>query len=427
MNNLFVLYFLFLPFQFALSPVPGVDLASIRLLTLFLFLVWLSRGLIQRRILLPKLSPLFLFSGFLFIAFGSFLWSEHIVLALRKTLFLFSFAPLFIILASWFEEQRSARLVVLTSFVVGAFLSAITGIFFFLSQFIFGVERVFSFLIGSVLPFFLGTTFAQSVAEYPSLLVNISGMTVLRASGIFPDPHMFSIFIGMALPLALVFFLQATAPYKKYWGIVFMGILIGDLLSFSRGAYVALLGATVVALFASGRMSYFSLRQKWAGFIFGMVVLVMLASSPIGTRFFSSFSQDDGSNIERLRLWQEAVYHVSERPFFGVGLGNYAITVHPGASSRDPIYAHNLFLDIAVEIGLVGLFFFVALLGVATLGLWNSWKREHNRLAFGALISLSILSIHSLFETPLFSVHVLPGLLLLLSLGVSYIYDKKNT
>jgi drug/metabolite transporter (DMT)-like permease len=131
MNNLFVLYFLFLPFQFALSPVPGVDLASIRLLTLFLFLVWLSRGLIQRRILLPKLFPLFLFSGFLFIAFGSFLWSEHIVLALRKTLFLFSFAPLFIILASWFEEQRSARLVVLTSFVVGAFLSAITGIFFF--------------------------------------------------------------------------------------------------------------------------------------------------------------------------------------------------------------------------------------------------------------------------------------------------------
>jgi hypothetical protein len=41
-------------------------------------------------------------------------------------------------------------------------------------------------------------------------------------------------------------------------------------------------------------------------------------------------------------------------------------------------------------------------------------------------ISLIIFLAHAFFETPLFSVHILPLLLLLLTLGVSYKHDTTH-
>lgn len=424
MNFLFYLYFFLLPWQFALVPMRGIDLALIRPVTLAVFLAWVLFGFFRRKVIIPPLFPLFLLSGFFCTAAGSFFWSENGDFAFRKTLFLFSFYPLFVVLSSWFVEHPNARIKVLRSFVGGAFLAACSGLLLFFSQFVVGVERIFSLLTENILPFFLGTTFAEAVAEHPSLLVNISGVTVLRASGVFPDPHMFSFFLGMAAPIALAFLMTATTEKKKYWGIVVGIIILTDLLSFSRGAYVGLLVGTAVFVSCSRIQHHFRWRQKVPAFLLAFFILGVLLVSPVGTRFFSSFSGEDGSNVERLRLWQEAFGHISEHPFFGVGLGNYATLVNPEASYRDPIYAHSLFLDIAVEVGLVGLIFFVALLGTALFWTYRRFRKEQDWFALSLTSSLTLFSIHSFFETPLFSVHVLPALLLFLAVSVSYGYDK---
>lgn len=424
MNILLSLYFFLLPFQFALAPTTGVDLAVIRPVTLGIVVLWLIHGLQRKKIFVPPLLPLFLVSGFLFVTIGSGVWSENGLLALRKGLFLFSFFPICILLTAWFEEQPGSRERLLKAFVGGAFLAASSGILLFLAQFIFGVERVFAFLTQTLLPFFLGPAFAQAVAEHPSLLVNISGATILRASGVFPDPHMFAFYLGMAAPLALSFSLMALPSQRMLWRSMFVLILLADLLSFSRGAYAGLVIGGLVFLFTSGVLHRFRLRQKGRMLALSALCLVVLGTSPVGTRFLSSFSQNDGSNVERLRLWQEAFGHIAERPLFGVGLGNYATLVNPGASLRDPIYVHSLFLDIAVETGLLGLTFFIALLSLAMWGAYTRFRKERDWVALSLVTSLALFSAHSFFETPLFSVHVLPALLLLLAVGVSYSYDQ---
>lgn len=144
----------------------------------------------------------------------------------------------------------------------------------------------------------------------------------------------------------------------------------------------------------------------------------LLSLSPVGSRLVSSFSPADGSNSERLRLWQEALSHIAERPLFGTGLGNYPLLVKPSAGYREPIYVHNLFLDIAVETGLVGLFLFLGFLFSGFLSAVRKWRKTGNIFYFSLVLALTIFSTHALFETPLFSVHVLPAFLLVVAAGV---------
>ncbi len=419
------LYFLFLPFQFALAPAEGVDLAVIRVVTLVIVGIWAVSGLIRRELIFPNLLALFFLSSFILLSFGSALWSLDASTTLRKSLFFLSFLPLFWVLSSLFFEERTSRGLLLQAYVVGATIGALTGIILFLSQFLLGVERVFSLLTKDILPFFLGATFAQSVAEHPSLLVNVSGTTLLRASGVFPDPHMFSLYMAMALPLALGFFFDATSPRRKQlWMGSFLLLLTGVLLSFSRGSYVAVLGGLGIFFLVSTAWQTLSLRRKSVIFFGGVIFFAVLTLSPVGQRFFSSFSEEDGSNIERLRLWQEAVVHIGERPFLGVGLGSYPLLVKPSAVYRDPIYAHNLFLDITLELGCIGLFFLLALFVQSLRGAVFEWRRVRNWQALSVGTAILIFLGHAFFETPLFSVHILPVLVLFLAIGVSYTYDQ---
>lgn len=419
MRYLILGYFLLLPFQFALSPAPGIDLAVIRVATLVLVILWLVRGFVSRKLMLPVGVPSFFLLTFLFLAVFSLLWADNTVFAGRKVLFFCSFLPLFFVLLSWFREYPEERRGVLRAFLYGAFLAAASGIFVFSLQFFLGVERVFSFLTQYILPFFLGTSFGQSVAAYPSLLVNISGETILRASGFFPDPHMFSVYLGMAVPVALGMFFSTTTK-KRRWFMVFLTLLLADLLTFSRGGYVGLFCGGLFFFFGAGASMRWNKKYVTWALTGGMIVTLLFSFGPIGTRLFSSFSQTDGSNIERLRLWQEATGHIASRPLLGVGLGNYPLVVKPDATYREPIYAHNLYLDIALELGLVGLVLFLGFVMTALVSAWKVWQEKRQYLSLSLVVSLVVFLTHSVFETALFSVHVLPALLLMVAIGVSY-------
>ena len=235
---------------------------------------------------------------------------------------------------------------------------------------------------------------------------------------------MFSFYVGMAVPAALMLYLTLPAR-PKIWLFVFFVLLLADLLSFSRGGYAGLLLSGAWLLLISGVLRQWNMRKVIVSLCLAVLFSVGIGVTPFGERLVSSFSQEDGSNRERLRLWQEATQYIGERPLVGTGLGNYPLLVKPSASYREPIYAHNLFLDIALELGLVGLGLFLALVGRAVKGAWDA---RHRAESLGGIIVLSLMVFlgHAVFETPLFSVHILPVLLLFLALGVSCQYDKKN-
>jgi putative inorganic carbon (hco3(-)) transporter len=152
-----------------------------------------------------------------------------------------------------------------------------------------------------------------------------------------------------------------------------------------------------------------------------VTLTVAIVMSPIATRFTSSFSSQDGSVSERSRLWKEAVTNIEDHPLTGVGIGNYPLRVKPSASPREPIYVHNLYLDIAVELGLIGLglFLFFVFSCLPKFSFPNETILSYRLALF---LSLSIFLAHSFFEYPLFSVHILPLLLSILAL----LYEDKR-
>lgn len=403
--------FLFtLPLQFALNPVPGVDLHVSRIFSLLIFFSWLASGLARKKLTLPSSKISVYLVSFVFVSVFSFLWAEHGSIALRRATFFLSFLPLFFVFSSIIEEKKSEAVdILLKPFFFGAALVGIIGIIQVTLPILFGVSPLFHFWVSSILPFFLGTSFAAAVAEYPSLLVNIGGATVLRASAFFPDPHIFAYFMGIAFPIGVFFALKAEEVSQKCFFAVLSGlVLLSSLLSFSRGAYLGLaFGLISIPFLFSG----FSVRKKLYAVIFLLlsVAIAFFPGNPIGKRFLSIFSFEEGSNQGRIAMWQVALEKISKQPVLGYGLGNYPFSVKSDVAPREPIYAHNLFLDIATETGIVGLMLFLFALISALLSL----AKHYPMLA----VSLIVYMGHSLVETPLYSVHIFPALLLLMAFG----------
>lgn len=405
-------FLFFLPFQFALSPGEGIDLPSARVLSVGIGIAWFLSGMWKRKLRIPWDFQTAVFLSVWFWAVFSVFVAEEPSWAWRKLFFLFSFLPLYFVFLEKTDEDDGSGISLSQSLVFGAFFSALIGIFQVAAQFFIPVGTLFVWWTKVLLPFFLGNSFSSVVMEYPSLLVHISGQTVMRASAFFPDPHMHAFFLGIALPFAVFFSVSRNSVFWKWAAVT---IFVADLLTFSRGAY---LGLTVALI---GITIYFLLQKNSyaAKFFLGMcfVITFFLIPHPVSERFWSSFSREDGSVSARLVIYAEAVDTLGKHPLLGVGLGNYPLTVKPSAERREPIYAHNLWLDLAVEIGIIGtlsLFFFY----MRTI--WIVYMRSRSgtkSFSLAIFCSLLIFFGHSLVETPIFSVQVLPILLFVLAMG----------
>jgi len=411
----FAQIFLFLlPFQFALAPIPGIDLPFSRILGPFLFLSWLAQGLARRRLRIPFDTIMAALSAFIFFSALSILFAERPDWALRRLTFLFSFIPLFPVFSSLLSEYGSRGLRDLLSwFVAGASLASLIGLIQFIAQFPLGTAPVFHLWTGSLLPFFLGPGFGEAVSEYPSLLADIGGRTILRASAFFPDPHISAFYSGLALPIAVALFVGSIRGTDRILsGSAVLLLTLGDLLTFSRGGYIGLLfGLITVLAMLPKKREFFRKAVIIAGF---SSVLLACSSfdTPVRSRFLSSFSLEEGSNKGRISLFHEAGIRIIERPQ-GYGLGNYPLAVKPTAEYREPIYAHDLFLDIATESGIPGaIAFLFAILAVFV----RLFRTKRDPLLHAGAVSLAVFFGHALFETPLYSVHVFPALLLFLAL-----------
>jgi putative inorganic carbon (HCO3(-)) transporter len=149
-----------------------------------------------------------------------------------------------------------------------------------------------------------------------------------------------------------------------------------------------------------------------------LTAAVILFGKPVYERFYTSLDGAEGSNVGRMKMWESGLRAFREYPGFGVGLGNFPAYMEPSADYRTPIYAHNLYIDIAAELGIVGLVAWVAWFFGSLMSIIRS-SRAYPPL-MGVAASLTAFSAHSIFDTPLFSVHILTLLCILLSIRYAY-------
>jgi O-antigen ligase len=240
----------------------------------------------------------------------------------------------------------------------------------------------------------------------------ISGGAIIlnRAEASFAHPTALAHFLMLSFPLA--FALGLRGPVRWRWLMMASGTLglAGLMLTQTRGSII---GAAVALTWMMVRWAPFR-RLAFAGLGLIAIVAVLnlgsvtksqpvtVASDRLGTLSLDSTGDD------RLHIWRTTPDIVASNPFLGVGQGNFSV-VSPSYGLRDigglPFdHAHNLFLNVAAECGLLGLallmIFLIVLAGNARQALSHP-DNDLYPLAIAVSASLLALLVNSLTEYPL--------------------------
>lgn len=169
---------------------------------------------------------------------------------------------------------------------------------------------------------------------------------------------------------------------KSYWQVPATGlVMVGVWLTGSRVAIVAVavssLAAFVVGALGAGR------RGRWRA-LGGVIVTIVLAATVVAM-YPSKRNLNLPASVEsRAVLFRTGVAMVKDSPAFGIGIGRFLeLSERYGSADiarilqveRTRDNAHNNFLQVAAELGLVGLLAFVWVLGACVAGgVWR-WRR----------------------------------------------------
>ena len=413
--RVFLLGFLFsLPFMFALSPTAGIDLAVTRVLIPIFFGVWLLRSLLFRKELISGGIVTLLLVLFLGVAAASVPIAIDPMLALKRFAVLASLVPIYFIVLHVFDDVVKIKQALRVLFWSGFAIAAI-GLVQFILQFVVGYEVLVKVFEDSVAPVFLGVSTAELVANNPSWLVNLAGVTVLRAFAFFPDPHMFSFYLGLTIPLGLF----AIRGRKIVMIIAATVMALALFLSFSRGGYVALIASFAVPLVV---FRSHLIRYVFNPLALGSVVLAvvfMFTDNPVSQRLSSSFNIEEGSNSARLATWYEAIDIITDYPLQGVGIGNYAQAIDLGVNQKNAISSHNVYLEFFAEMGIFGILVWTVFLAAGLRAALRINYIHNDPIGIGFAMAIIYYAVHSVFETPQYSPVILPLFIAIVALAVA--------
>ncbi|MFC7916294.1 O-antigen ligase family protein [Streptomyces sp. NPDC057386] len=222
------------------------------------------------------------------------------------------------------------------------------------------------------------TSVSDLRADYDATLV------VNRPRGIFTQPNQ----LGMAAAIVLCFSVGVSvlaarrrrAPLAVLTGVCAALALAALVLSLSRGAWFgAGLGLVVLAVLLpeARRPLMVSVTLGLAAVVGYVATRTQLAARNIVTeRLESIVSWRSNPYDERPALWGEAIDQLVGHPVLGTGPDAFPAAANQGATvtpARGWDHAHNLFLGLGAEQGVLGLTLLAAVMGV------GAWEALRNR------------------------------------------------
>ncbi|MBW4435788.1 MAG: O-antigen ligase family protein [Pleurocapsa minor GSE-CHR-MK-17-07R] len=292
---------------------------------------------------------------------------------------------------------------------------------------------VFALMLAGIANFLVGLY--QFLGGSGALHLLIEGR-FFRAFGTFGQPNPFGGMMGLLAPLAfgaalgsgikLIRLLQRTGKVSLTHTLATLFFLActvmfpaGVLISWSRGSWLGLaagLAAVVFALPGRFRHSLAILFVLAASALILWTTGLLPASitDRLGSAFTDTFSASDVRGVdittenyavvERLAHWQAALLMAESHPFTGVGLGGYedAYPTYRLINWKFPLgHAHNFYLNVFAETGIIGLVGYLAMWGGILVLTWRA--RSHPDIsARGIVIGLfgawTYFSVHSLTD-----------------------------
>jgi O-antigen ligase len=347
--------------------------------------------------------------------------------------------------------ERSLALLALAVFIAGAAPSLLTAVSVgawineWLKWILALVLALLVMQIGSWRLVMLGLAFAGLAQAILGIWIYQGGSgaehflidaTHYRAFGTFEQPNPFGGFVAMLTPLLLSIAFGNLRALISRWrsanefssmavlSVSFYSVCAGltavaAILSWSRGAWLALGAGLAILAFAS-------FRKIWRGALIvglgGVLVLLGFLSgrlpASLTDRLISAGSElvnvrdvrgvditpDNYAVIERLAHWQAALNMAEASPWLGIGFGGYepAYEQYRLLPWEVPLgHAHNYYLNVLGETGMIGFFAYLIMWFVLAVQAWRI--RAHpdstaSAVGAGLLGAWTVVLVHSVTD-----------------------------
>lgn|GEM_PF-30808 len=224
----------------------------------------------------------------------------------------------------------------------------------------------------------IGLVFSKTYWVYQSGPIDLRLGTIdHRASSIFYHPNIFSAYLLLVSGIGLMLLIRHQRRQRLAIALGLGTILIAQVLTASRSGWIGTLATlALIGLLVDRRILLTLLGGLTASFLaFWPMIL---------PRLHTLAEADYGSNLHRVMVWKSAIAMIRERPLTGWGPGTWPLVYprfeDPNILEKMP-HAHNLYLMIGAEFGLIVLVVlvgvFVSLVAKTIRETWTTPWRRH--------------------------------------------------
>jgi len=203
-----------------------------------------------------------------------------------------------------------------------------------------------------------------------------------RVAGVTDIPSSYGLYL--TLPVVITFTFYLLPPRSPLFILPFLGLLVSQIITFTRSSIFA----TLVALFTICYARYPNKKLRSLFFVMGAVFIYFLIDD-----FFlqGALSRKWHGYSARFYIWSTAFSTSKINLFSGNGICS-------GSSMTTIVSSHNIFLQFAIEIGIVGLSSFLYLLYHMFKDILQAYKNNSlsNTVRNLALAMLSIMIAYTI-------------------------------
>ena len=243
----------------------------------------------------------------------------------------------------------------------------------------------------------------------------------LRLYSTFDNPNVYGTYLLLTIPVAAACVVYAKKVFFKLCAFGITGLLVVNLLAtYSRGCYVSLaIGAFVFVLIIN--------KKLIVAFIPAMFGVLLVLPTTVVNRIVGILNFDDTSTIFRLNIWRGSLRMLSDFWPMGVGQGEMAFNRVYTYYSLGAIFtphSHNLFLQIFIETGIVGLLVFIGVLACFYRAQVNFLRRvkELRLRVFSAALIAAVTGFlaQGAFDYNFYNYRVMLTFFLFIGIGIAF-------
>jgi O-antigen ligase len=200
-----------------------------------------------------------------------------------------------------------------------------------------------------------------------------------RAFGTTSNAAVYGINLLLALPFVLLWLRRARGMVARLFWLATLGIVLYNVLLTNTRFVLVFCAILLITAVVSGLVRLTVYTVAGAGVALAGVIAALPASIWNRVLNIQAYSLENATNLQwRFELWRAALKIGMEHWFAGIGVGNRTEIVRhldPTRFEATWIMAHNEFLQVFYELGILGLVLFVLFLGSLLLRAYGTtWR-----------------------------------------------------